>query len=358
MVPASRPSINGLLMGGRDAPVAPRTGERSMWHGGGRMMRGGLLGAVFLVCCLPVTVVLAKDGDALSLLRGIGEAARNLSYEGVFIYRQGDDIETVRIIHRADERGERERLISLTGVPREVVRTDLHVTCVDSHKRSVFVEALPLQAPFGRIPITASGDVGGYYDLQVRPGTRVAGRDTTRLDVRPLDGYRYGYALWIDEETGLLLRSDLLTREGQLLEQMLYTHIRFTDEIPDDLLDSPALADGYTIHEPVGGGATRPGYRREPQWRVKWVPEGFHPFQIIATEDDGGWSEHHLYSDGVATLSVYVQPLEAGTESFEGVSTMGALSAFGRVESEQQLVVVGEVPLVTVRRVGDSIAGP
>ncbi|MDZ7754309.1 MAG: MucB/RseB C-terminal domain-containing protein [Gammaproteobacteria bacterium] len=294
----------------------------------------------------------------MKLLEGIGESARKLTYDGVFIYRQGDDIETVRIIHRADERGERERLISLTGAPREVVRTDIHVTCVNSRRRSVFVEALPLQPPLSGLSISAHQDIDDHYQFSVGPGERVAGRKTTRLVITPRDVFRYGYALWIDQESGLLLRSDLMGEDGEVLEQMLYTQLRFADAIPDHLLDSPLLTDGYTVHEPVGDGAARPGIRREPQWRIQWVPEGFKSHQVIATEQTEGWSEHHLYSDGIATFSVYVEPLAPGTEPYEGLSTMGGLSAFGRVAGINQLVVVGEVPTATVTRVGDSVSAP
>lgn len=322
-------------------------------------MKGTWVGAIFLSCWLPVADCLAdQKAEALRLLEGIGESARELTYDGIFIYRQENEIETVRIIHRADERGERERLISLTGAPREVVRTDIHVTCVNASRRSVFVEALPLQPPLSRVSILAHQDIGDYYDFSVTPGERVAGRNTTRLVISPRDSYRYGYALWIDRESGLLLRSDLMANDGEVLEQMLYTQIRFADDIPDHLLDSPLLTEGYTVHEPVGDGAARPGIRREPQWRVQWVPEGFRSHQVIATEQPEGWSEHHLYSDGIATFSVYVEPLAQGAEPYEGLSTMGALSAFGRVKGINQLVVVGEVPSATVARVGDSVSVP
>lgn len=322
-------------------------------------MKGVRAGAVFLSCWLPVAGCLAdQKAEAMRLLEGIGEAARELTYDGVFIYRQGNDIETVRVIHRADERGERERLISLSGVPREVVRTDIHVTCVNSSRRSVFVEALPLQPSLSGVSIRAHQDIGDYYDFSVGPGERVAGRKTTRLVISPRDNYRYGYALWIDHESGLLLRSELMGNDGEVLEQMLYTQIRFAEDIPDHLLDSPLLTDDYTVHEPVGDGAARPGIRREPLWRVQWVPEGFKSHQVIATERNDRWSEHHLYSDGIATFSVYVEPLGQGAEPYEGSSTMGAFSAFGRVTGMHQLVVVGEVPAATVTRVGHSVSAP
>lgn len=322
-------------------------------------MKGAWVSAVFLSCWIPLADCLAgQKAEAMSLLEGIGESARELTYDGVFIYRQGNDIETVRIIHRADERGERERLISLSGAPREVVRTDLHVTCVNSSRRSVFVEALPLQSPWSGVSNLARRDIGDHYHFSVGPGERVAGRKTTRLVISPRDAYRYGYALWIDHESGLLLRSDLMGKDGEVLEQMLYTQIRLADHIPDHLLDSPLLTDGYTVHEPVGDGAAKPGVRREPQWRIRWVPDGFRSHQVIATEQPEGWSEHHLYSDGIATFSVYVEPLVQGNEPYEGLSTMGALSAFGRVAGANQLVVVGEVPSATVTRVGDSVSAP
>ena len=70
------------------------------------------------------------DPEAMKILERMGIASKQLNYQGVFAYQTGNSLQSIRIIHRADDQGETERLVSLNGAAREVIRTNDLVTCI------------------------------------------------------------------------------------------------------------------------------------------------------------------------------------------------------------------------------------
>jgi sigma-E factor negative regulatory protein RseB len=138
---------------------------------------------------------------AQELIDKMVAATENLNYVGTFVYQRGQQLDSMRIIHRSDSSGINERLIALTGHPREVIRDNENVTCIFSESKAVIIEQrgtrkyLPTNLPF---PID---EVAAYYDFRVLGLDRVAGRDTWVIDVRPKDNFRFGYRLWIDRST-------------------------------------------------------------------------------------------------------------------------------------------------------------
>ena len=66
-----------------------------------------------------------------------------------------------------------------------------------------------------------------------------------------------------------------------------------------------------------------------------------------ALPDKSAELEHFIFSDGLATVSVYVQPAQADAV-LSGVSRHGAAHAVGRPLGKHEVVVVGEVPVTTL----------
>lgn len=312
-----------------------------------------------LAWALAVPALAAED--PLALIERMGEAARELSYHGTFIYRQGGQLETVRIIHRGDGDGggERERLVSLTGIAREVLRDERNVTCIHSGNRSVIVNRVQRKTPLVRRLGALDPDFASHYELALEGEDRVAGRATRVVDIRPRDAFRYGYRLWLDRESGLLLRYELRDPAGETLEEMVYTSLELPAAIPDEMLEPSLSGEGFSwrrqdLDERPGG----PQARGEAfPWEVSWLPEGFE----LTHEEQGGGpmgpgdSLHRVYSDGLGAMSVYIEAPPLHMDPFDGLSFMGAVHAFGRVVDDHQVTVVGEVPEATVRRVGSSV---
>ncbi len=295
-----------------------------------------------------------QDEEAQRWLQRISQAATQLNYDGTFVYRNGDWMESMRIIHRADPSGSRARLVSLTGEAREVIRDANRVTCIFPDSGAVLVSQSKRRAVTGFSVFNPPGNFVEHYALALGPGERVAGRQTRLLQVMPRDEYRYGYRLSVDEETGFLLKSELVDAGGRPVEQIIYTTLDLPRDIPDALLEPAVSGEGYTWY-------TSDAPRSEPRdmsWSVGWLPPGFE-MRDRATDPAGAGRmpvEHLVYTDGLASVSIFIEHLNPAGERLEGVSRMGAVNAYGSMVDGYQVTAVGEVPGVTVERIGRSVS--
>ncbi|MEQ8662185.1 MAG: MucB/RseB C-terminal domain-containing protein, partial [Gammaproteobacteria bacterium] len=186
---------------------------------------------------------------------------------------------------------------------------------------------------------------------------RIAGRHAAVVGVHPHREDRYGYRLWIDTESKLLLKSVVLGRGGRVLEQVQFTQISLHDEIDPALLRPEIAGSGFTWRTDLedAGASAPPG---QVSWQVHWVPDGFEmresDIQHMATSHAP--VDHLVYSDGLAMVSVFIEKLMQGETPLQGYSARGAVNAFSRVEDAHQITVVGELPLPTVRQIAASVA--
>ena len=319
-----------------------------------------------LLATLTAGTTMAHAADDQEEIRGLldrmVEATRSLDYIGTFVFRNGSMLQSMKIIHRADTNGSRERLVALSGAAREVIRDGERVICILPDDRAVVIA----RRRSGRMSpshafepeVTVGSSIADLYSLSNGGVERVADRDATVIDVRPKDQYRYGFRLAVDRETGLLLKSELLDNGMTALEQIVYTHLELPESIPDAAL-KPRISDaGFTRYgadaaEGVGSGSSA----RTQEWMIGWLPRGFR----MADESYGPIQpgrdsvDHRVYSDGLASLSIFIEEgLDPG-DRLEGFSSVGAVNAFSRIIDEYQLSVVGEVPGITVEKVAASI---
>lgn len=281
----------------------------------------------------------------------MSRAVQTLNYEGTFIYSQQGELETMYIVHRVGEQGEKERLVSLSGSPREIVRENEKVTCYFADDRSVLVN----ERLAGLFPTLGRQfeKVGDNYEFVMLGSDRVAGLNARVMDIRPGDGYRYGYRLWLEEKSGMLLRSELLDESGLPIEQMLFTSITIGGHIPDSALKPVTRAEGFTWFRDEPETATGPVSR---DWVVTDLPDGFELTSYSKEKLPGRESRvgHIVFSDGLASVSVYVERV-SDEETLGGYSRIGGLSLYSVTDEERQITVVGEVPQLTVETIARSV---
>ena len=326
----------------------------------GRLAGATLLATLAAGIATPPAV--ADAGEVRELLDRMVHASRSLDYIGTFVYRNGATIESMKIIHRADADGSRERLVALSGSAREVIRDGQRVTCILPDDRIVVIARRRSGSLY---PSTAfepeiefDSGITRYYSLASSGIERVADREANVIDIRPKDGYRYGFRLAVGRETGLLLKLELLDNDSTALEQIVYTHLDLPQSIPDEAL-KPRVSDaGFTRYEvdaPEGTGHD-PAVRTQ-EWTIGWLPTGFR----MADESYGPIQpgrdsvDHRVYSDGLASVSIFIERGLDASDRIEGASSFGAVNSFSRVIDEFQLSVVGEVPGITVEKVAASI---
>ena len=305
----------------------------------------------------------AADADEIrGMLDRMVRTSRSLDYIGTFVYHSGSMIQSMKIIHRADPGGSHERLVALSGAPREVIRDGERVTCIFPDDRAVVVTR---RRPGRLYPSTTfdpevaiDSAIGDFYILTSDGTGRVADREVNVISVRPKDRYRYGLRLAVGRETGLLLKMELLDSNSTALEQIVYTHLELPASIPDEAL-KPRISDaGYTRYEagdPEGAGHDPAARARE--WTIGWLPDGFRMTDESHGRIPPGGDAviHRVYSDGLASLSIFIEPALEADDRIEGPSSVGAVNAYSRVMDGHLLSVVGEVPGIAVQRVAASI---
>jgi sigma-E factor negative regulatory protein RseB len=275
---------------------------------------------------------------------------QSLDYDGTFVYYHDGKLEAMRILHQASAGGEKERLMSLTGSAREVLRDDKVVTCIMPDNKSVMVGQSRPRQPFPVVPEDLES-LSPYYTLQDAGEDRIAGLMARVIDIRPRDEYRYGYRFWIDTKNYMLLKYELSDVDGKAIEQVMFTGLRVGERIPAAALEPSLTGEGYKWYRQEGGGENPAVTAAQPEWTVKQLPAGFRmtDYQRKRVRQGGEHAEHMVFSDGLATVSVYVEKLVADSKAFTGLSNMGAMNAFGTVHDDHQITVVGEVPAATVQ---------
>lgn len=278
-------------------------------------------------------------------------AAQTLNYDATFVYVQGKQLEAMRIIHRADGGGERERLISLSGSPREIVRDGAGVACVQPKRSTLLVGKRSTRAPFPGTAEVDTRDLARHYDFLTIGRDRMTGHDARVIAIRPKDQYRYGYRLWLDEATAMLLKSELIGHDGAVLEQVMFTSLTLLDEIPASVPESGVEGNKETLEGP---GATEAG---DSNWEVTRLPAGFAPVvhEKQRMQGSSGLVEHMVFTDGLGSVSVFIERADGGKSLLSGSTHMGAVNAYGGLVAGHQVTVVGEVPQATVSTIGQSV---
>jgi sigma-E factor negative regulatory protein RseB len=284
----------------------------------------------------------ASERSVAEQLQRMGAAMDGLSYEGTLVYLHDSRLETLHIVHRVDDGEVHEVLESLTGPVRTITRGPGQVTCHLADARPISVRRQGLGSGLFRSKAIDAEALAPYYLIHPLGSARVAGRDTDVVGVIPRDVLRYGYRFYLDRETGLPLKSDLMGTQAEPIEQIMFTSLA--------LEAKPAAVAADAVSEPEDVEERSADPAAPDHWRFESLPAGFKlVLHDLGAEAGGHETEHFVVSDGLASVSVY---MEKGVEDgLDGDSRMGAVHAAGARVAGHQVTVVGEVPPGTVAAV-------
>lgn len=294
-------------------------------------------------------------GDPMSWLGRIASAGQRLNYSGTFTYQAGRSMETSRIVHLADVNGEHERLEVLDGSPREVIRNSGEVRCVLPEQRTVIIDRSGFRRAFpSRLP-SSFGGLSENYRIRKGEMGRVAGMDAQQIVLEPKDDWRYGYQLWAELQSGLLLKVRTLDERGESVEQFSFSEVKIGGEIGQESLRSRFTKDGHWRVVHSDGVEVR---REESGWVQQAPLAGFTLISVLRRPlgREAGDALHMVFSDGLASVSVFIEPLgPEGGRPLAGPPVSGALNMYKRTTGTHQITALGEVPLKTVQRIADGM---
>lgn len=303
------------------------------------------------------SVALAEVETARNWLEQMSRSVQAANYRGTFVYQHADRIEAMNIVHAGKGDNEWEKLSSLTGPKREVIRNNQMVTCILGDKQSVVLNKSRPRQPFPAGFPEDLSNIEKHYSFQFTGNDRVAGIDCRLVAIQPRDQYRYGRRLCISPDNKILLRSELTSEAGKVIEQVMFTRIEFPATISEQELRPEYQGSNYSwVREPELSFKGKAEYTPDGNWRFTNVPDGFmqtsHSWHNLSESDPA--VEHWVFSDGLASVSVYIEKARPKDETYTGISRRGALNAFGTMARGHYITVVGEAPLVTLEMIGKS----
>lgn len=290
---------------------------------------------------------------AMEWVQKMSDAMRNLNYRGNFVYMHGNQLESMQISHIRDVNGEKERLISLNGEAREVIRDNQNLTCIWPSSRKVVVD-LSRKNSFS--PIFIPEDIARlekFYDMKLIGKDRIADMETVIVHINPKDQFRYGMKFWINKQNGLMMKSSLMNERSEEIEQVMFTSLKLLGEYEMLELDAmPKIDENYTLVR-YQRGVTQV---ENSEWQLENLPGGFWREAVLKRKkpDSEEIVEQMVYTDGLASLSIFIERHTNGAH--QGGSSMGAVNAFIRIAGNHSVTAIGEVPAVTVKRVAESVS--
>jgi len=281
-------------------------------------------------------------------------AAMRVNYTGTIIYQAGGEMTSSRITHMFDGSNSLERIQTLDGKPREYLRkrsaSDDEVLCLIPESRKVVVEKRSVEDSFPALSSASPDEILQRYDAKLGPVERVAGFEAQALALEPRDNLRYAYRFWLDRASGLLLRAQTLNERKEVIEQISFSDVRIGERIDRSALKSPWSTDGWSV--------VRSEYRKADLAKQGWIvptPDGFRRTKEVVRRMHSADAMQVVFADGLATISVFIEPGSAIADPPDSVHVHGPTSAFSRRVSEALVTVVGEVPPSTVRAVALSV---
>ncbi|CAM5782964.1 MucB/RseB C-terminal domain-containing protein [Rhizobacter fulvus] len=319
-----------------------------------------LAGAATLVASSAWAQASAPAGDAPTrdvrawLLR-IHEAASHRNFQGTFVVSGGGAVSSARIAHFCEGPNQFERSEALDGQARHVYRHNEVVTTLWPANKTAMIEQRDSLAQFPAL-LQAGGDrIAEFYDVRPQGAERVAGRDADVLLVKPRDTFRYGYRLWADQASGLLLRADVIGERNEVLESSAFSDVTINVKShPESVLLPMKKLDGYRVVRPV----LTPTRLEAEGWTMRDAVPGFRQVSCVKRPMAGAnrpekageqQALQSIFSDGLTYVSVFIEPFDPQRHTRPMQASVGPTQTLMQQQGDWWVTVLGDVPPATLR---------
>lgn len=310
-----------------------------------------LITSLLLLVTISTSVIAKEEEQAEFWFERLSQSLKTLNFSTSFVVVKNNQAEPYHWFHGVNEQGEELEILSLLNGPRrDVLRKEKIISYIEPELPAYSVVSEHISGPIPAVFRNGLDTIAQTYEFNAVGRSRVLGRPAQLVRIVSKDSHRYGHWLWLDQQTGMLLKFALVTRQGQLLEQVQFTHLDITTEPVETLhqLETTTLPKVIEIPE---------GYQEQSlQWQVNWLPAGFkrinaNRHRISATKKP---VEFMLFNDGIIDVSVYVNPSDVAQRQTDFVMD-GATVALNQVVNGIEVSVVGKIPSKTAKTIADSV---
>jgi len=285
----------------------------------------------------------------------MSQASQQQNFQGTLVIRQQDKMQAIRVKQGVTPTGSWQTLESLTGEDQTIIRHNNKVTTIFPAKKLVTISDEMADAtdkgPLHPALPENRDALKKLYTLQLSGQDRIANKSTQKIQMIPRDRHRYGYIFWLDQKSGLLLKCDLLDEKGNVLEQLMYSNVELLSSTPKNTIDVDVLSTYRKVQLMDEQGV------RQQRWQASNLPIGFELIRAVKVDHHSRVTPayHMVYSDGMASVSVFVEQLKEVDKPVIGMSSMGPVNAYSSFMGNDYVTVIGEVPSATVRMIAESV---
>ena len=286
-------------------------------------------------------------------LEKAAQAARKLSYKGIFLYQNHQDVRSIEITHLNNGAEEFARIVTLDGKPREALSRGNNMVVFNPSKENVMIQTRQNQSHFPAILPPDIESVKAIYTLRFVDQERVGGREAQIVYLEPRDEYRYLYKLWLDKEYGLILKMSIHDHQQKVIEQASFNQIALFSR--QDLNWFKPNVDTHKKY--IMDNASDNKVSHEKYCTIANLPTGYREVShVTRTMGNQPYPVHQwIFSDGLSFVSLFVNQIPKGHKSRVGETQVGSSHIFARVMNGNQIMVVGEVPQATIQKISNSI---
>ena len=308
-----------------------------------------------LALCAGIPAAASPGADPLTWLQKAAASARETTYAGTVMHMSGERTATTRVTHLFVAGAEHEKIESLDGPRREVVRHNDELQCFYPDAKTIRLDRRVTARFFPSLVVGPTETIPENYVLRLGKVERVLGTDCQWIHLDPRDALRYAQRVCAELASGLLLRARTLGSRQQILEQFTFTDLRqgaqvsrselkstFHAQSKDWRRDNQPRDEAKQVATGWGVSAPPPGFRLVSEMQRR-MPNRAQPVSQL------------VFSDGLATMSVFVEPMTNPPRTAETTNEDGALSVFVRPMGEHLVTVLGEVPPAAAQQVGRAV---
>ncbi|WP_313487845.1 sigma-E factor regulatory protein RseB [Pseudescherichia sp.] len=290
----------------------------------------------------------SADVTSGALLQQMNLASQSLNYELSFVSINKQGVESLRYRHARLENRPLAQLLQMDGPRREVVQRGSEISYFEPGLEPFTLTGDYIVDSLPSLVYTDFKRLAAFYDFISVGRTRIADRLCEVIRVVARDGTRYSYIVWLDAETKLPMRVDLLDRDGETLEQFRVVAFTVNDRVGSNMENLAKANLPPLLSVPAGE-------KIDFNWSPTWLPQGFSEVSSsrrkLPTIDMP--VESRLFSDGLFSFSINVN--RANQNSSDQMLRTGRRTVSTTVRDNAEITVVGELPPQTAKRIADSI---
>lgn len=294
--------------------------------------------------------VFASDSDLTpqQILNEMTKAINQLDYEIAFVQTTPSNMDSFRYRHIKLDDKTYAQLVTLDGEQQEIIQRGNLVSYFQPNSPAFTLQSSHIVDALPAVIRVNFDQLAPYYDFVRLGKNRIAGRFVDTIRILPKDDFRYQYLIFVDEENHLLLRSDMLDREGQLLDQFRVVTLYIDSRLKTitDYLNKVALPPLLNNEEQKIGVSPV----QKQNWRPNWLPQGFTLVRHSQEVNDQEVIDSALFSDGLFTFNLYVANADTANTQ-ENTWKQGAYTIYSETIGDKEITFIGQLPIAAAKRI-------